>query len=274
MAEAVILKRLTLKNPFIASSGTCGYADVDFIPLDKFGAVVTKTITIKPRAGNKPPRLVETPAGLLNSIGLQNMGLKAFKTFLAKFEKPTTLIVSVGGESPEEFATILRELSTYDLIDAFELNLSCPNVKTGGEVVGKDYAAVSNILEASLNSSKKPLLVKLSPFTEQLEEVLDHWESKVEAFVLFNTFPAMDIDTQSGKPILGAISGGLSGPAIYPIVLNSVYKYSKAHTLVASGGIVSANIAKKFLLAGAKALEVGTGNLWNPLFIETLIKEV
>jgi len=274
MAGAVSLKKLTLKNPFIASSGTCGYADADLIPLDKFGAAVTKTITLLPRQGNRPPRLVETPAGLVNSIGLQNMGLEAFKQFLTDFKKPTTLIVSVGGESPEDFATIVEELNTYDLIDAFELNLSCPNVKMGGEVVGKDYVTVSNILEASLKSTTKPLLVKLSPFTEQLDKILQHWESKVEAFVLFNTFPAMDIDPRSGKPVLGAVSGGLSGPAIYPIVLNSIYKYSKAHTLVASGGIATTDIAKKFIMAGARALEIGTGNLWNPAFIEMLLKEV
>lgn len=267
------IKRLTLKNPFIASSGTAGYGDIAEIPLDLFGAVVTKTITPLPREGNPPPRLAETPAGLLNSIGLQNMGLEAFYNFLKTFVKPTTLIVSVGGESPQEFETVIRVLNELDTIDAFELNLSCPNLKAGGEVVGKDFDTVSAIVETALAQTNKPLMLKLSPFTEDLPDILNRWESHLEAFVLFNTFPAMDIDLRTGEPDLGAVSGGLSGPAIYPIVLNAIYKY-RQHTLIASGGIVSPSIAQKFLLAGAKALEIGTGNLWNPQLIYQLIREV
>lgn len=272
MEKLVRIKRLTLKNPFIASSGTCGYANVEEIPLHLFGAAVTKTITFTPREGNRSPRLAETPAGLINSIGLQNMGLSAFKTFLQDFVKPTTLLVSVGGETPEEFSSILHELSKYDIIDGFELNLSCPNLRLGGEVVGKDYISVSTILDACVKATNKPILVKLSPFTEELGKILDYWEPLLEGFVLFNTFPAMEIDLKSGQPLLGAVSGGLSGPAIYPIVLNSVYKH-KDHTIIASGGIASPQIAQKFILAGAKALEVGTANLWNPEFIKSLVSE-
>lgn len=273
MANAVTIKKLSLKNPFIASSGTCNYADAKAIPLEQFGAAVTKTITPLPRQGNPPPRLVESPAGLINSIGLQNMGLEAFTEFLQNFNKRTKLIVSVGGECAQDFGHVLSYLSSFDIIDAFELNLSCPNLKQGGDVVGADFQSVSLILDIAVRSTTKPILIKLSPFTEELSKIMDYWEPRVEAFVLFNTFPAMDIDLHTGEPILGAVSGGLSGPAVYPIVLNSVYKY-RQHTIIASGGIASANIAQKFLYAGARALEIGTADLWNPNFIDELIKGV
>ncbi len=269
MELKVKIGRLSLSNPFIAASGTCGYGDEDFLPLKEYGAFVSKTITPHPRQGNKPPRIVETPAGVINSIGLQNIGLEAFKERLCNFKKVTTFICSIGGEEETDYPEMVGELKKYDIIDAFELNLSCPNVKESNKVIGTDALTVIDLTEEVLKVTKKSLFIKLSPFTEGLDDILKHLDGKVDGFVLFNTFPAMVIDTVSRKPVLGNISGGLSGPTIYPIVLNSIYKHRK-YCVIASGGIVNTDIALQFLLAGARALEIGTGHLWNPNLIYIL----
>lgn len=263
--------RLSLNNPFIAASGTCGYGDENYLPLKEYGAFVSKTVTPKPREGNKPPRVVETPAGIINSIGLQNIGLEAFKEKLPKFKKPTTFICSIGGEQEGDYLEMVFQLNNYGIIDAFELNLSCPNVFEGGKVIGSDALTVVYLVEEVLKITHKPLFVKLSPFTNGLEEILISLDKRVDGFVLFNTFPAMVIDKLTGKPVLGNFFGGLSGPAIYPIVLQKVYQH-KNFELIASGGIVNFDIALQFLFAGAKALQIGTGHLWNPNLIFELKK--
>ncbi len=263
--------RLVLKNPIILASGTCGYGDGyrDFFPAGQMGAVVTKGISLKPRAGNAPPRIWETAGGMLNSIGLENVGVDKFiseKLPLLRKQK-ARVVVNIFGERREDYAKLAERLGKEDGINALELNLSCPNVKKGGLEFGRDGRSVKQIVWAVKSRSGLPVWVKLSASRSDPAE-LARWaeEAGAEAVVISNTLRGMAIELEKKRPALGGITGGLSGPAIKPVALAAVYEAARAVRIpvIGCGGICSGRDALEFLLAGARAVELGTAVMANP----------
>lgn len=267
---------LRLKNPVLTASGTCGYADElgDFFDVSGLGGFITKSITLQPRAGNPTPRIVETDSGMLNAIGLANIGLERFiaeKLPIIR-ELSTAVFVNVAGKSIEEYVAVIGKLAQEDGIAGFELNISCPNVKEGGITFGTDPGQVAKITKAAKDvAAGKPLVVKLTPavtdITVTAQAAVD---GGADALSLINTFTAMAIDIETQKPILANRTGGLSGPAIKPI---AVYLVNKVYNEVAKpagvpimglGGIRNASDAIEFILAGATAVAVGTASFAQP----------
>jgi len=272
---------LVLKNPIILASGTCGYGEAyqEFYPAQKLGAVVTKGISLKPRAGNPPPRIYETYAGLLNSIGLENIGVEKFiSEKIPKLKKlNASVIVNIFGESEEEYVELAKILSAREGISALELNLSCPNVKKGGLEFGRDPELVESITRQVKASCALPIWVKLSASRSDPVELANSAEKAgADAIVVSNTLKAMAIELEKKKPGLGAITGGLSGPGIKPVALASVYEVVRAVKIpvVGCGGIFSGRDALEFLLVGASAVEIGTACLVNPNSPMEIIKEL
>lgn len=267
---------ISLANPVFLASGTSGYADElnEFMDLGQAGALITKSITLHPRAGNPTPRVVETEAGMLNAIGLANLGLEAFireKIPLLQ-SLQTSVWVNVAGQTIEEYLAVIERLAPLDAIDGFELNISCPNVKQGGITFGTDPCLVEQITrQAKKVSGRKPLMVKLSPaVTDITVTARAAIEGGADALSLVNTFTAMVIDIETRKPVLANKTGGLSGPAIKPI---AVYLVHRVYTEVAGpagipllglGGIRTASDAIEFFLAGATAVAVGTATFIQP----------
>ena len=262
---------LKLKNPVLSASGTFGYGleFAPFIDLSQLGGIVVKGLYFSPRQGNPPPRLAETPSGLLNAIGLQGIGVKKFSEEilpqLRKYE--TSIIVNVCGETNEEYASVVDFLNDKEGISAFELNISCPNVEKAGRCPALDpeetYAVVSMVKEAS----RLPLITKLSPNAGNIEEVaLSAQEAGSDGISLVNTFLAMAVDVETRKPKLENVFGGLSGPAIKPIALRMVYQVASRLDIpvIGIGGIVSSQDVLEFMIVGARAVEVGTANLIDP----------
>lgn len=272
---------LVLKNPLILASGTCGYGDAyeDFFPLEKMGAVVTKGISLKPRAGNPPPRLWETESGLLNSIGLENVGWEKFvkeKLPLLRRQK-ACVAVNLFGELEEEYVELAYLSGKEKGISALELNLSCPNVKKGGLEFGRDAQAVKGIVSAVKAGVRIPIWVKLSASRSDPAELAKAAEDAgADAVVISNTLRGMAIDLEKKKPALGGITGGLSGPTIKPVALAAVYEAVKAVKIpvIACGGVSSGKDALEFLLVGARAVEVGTAAMVNPLAPLEMLKEI
>ncbi len=263
---------IKIKNPVMTASGTFGYG-VEFaelIDLNKLGAIVTKTITLEPRWGNEQPRLYELPYGLINTIGLQNVGLKMFVSDkLPALQKITStpVIVSMGGNSIEEFIKIVEVLNRLN-IAGIELNISCPNVKT--ELISQNPKKTFSVVKAIRKKTKLPLIVKLSPNVTDITEIAQSAEKAgSDGLALINTFPAMSFIGSAKKQILG----GLSGPCIKPIALRMVYVVSQAVKIpiLGMGGIMNSEDAKDFLRAGAKAIAVGTGNFVDPKIIMNII---
>jgi len=262
----VKLGRLTLKNPVTVASGTFGFAEEfkDFFDLNLLGAVITKTITLEPRLGNPPPRLVETASGLMNSIGLQNPGLEGLlekkMPFLSRLECP--VIISIAGRTCKEYVPLAARLSEQEGISALELNLSCPNVKEGGRVFSCDPRLTTEVVSTVRRSTPLPIIVKLCPMvTDMIPIAKAAADSGADALAISNTFPATSIDIETRRPRLGAGSGGLSGPAIKPIVLNLVSQVHQALPevpIIAMGGITSPEDALEYIIAGASAVAVGT----------------
>jgi len=268
----VTLGPLRLRNPIVAASGTFGYGDEFAARLDLagLGGVVTKTVTLEPRAGNPPHRIVETPAGMLNSIGLENVGLAAFRTrkLPRLAELPCAVIASLGGETPDELARLVSALEEEEGHAGYEINFSCPNVKAGGA----RYWANAKLLEetcARLRAlTRRSLWAKLSPNVTDPSEMARAAEAGgADAVSVVNTFvgTAVDLATRSFK--LGRASGGLSGPAIKPMALAQVYEVSGAVRIpvVGMGGIASVDDALEFLLVGASAVQVGTAHFLTPV---------
>ncbi|HOT71968.1 MAG TPA: dihydroorotate dehydrogenase [Anaerohalosphaeraceae bacterium] len=267
---------LTLSNPVFLASGTSGYADElgEFMNLDTIGGLITKSITLLPRPGNSTPRIVETDAGMLNAIGLANIGVEVFiqekVPILESLQ--TTVFVNVAGQSISEYLAVIDRLAPLKAIDGFELNISCPNVKEGGITFGTDPAQVEQITrQAKKSSGSKPLMVKLTPsVTDIAVTARAAIEGGADALSLVNTFTAMVIDIESRKPVLANRTGGLSGPAIKPIAVYLVHKvYTEAARpagipLLGMGGIRTASDAVEFLLAGASAVAVGTATFVQP----------
>src|SRR3954451_24405953 len=270
---------ITFKNPVIAAAGTFGYGIEfeDIVTLEKLGGFVTKGLSREPMVGNPPPRLFETAAGMLNSIGLQNIGARAFieeKLPRLAQKKNVIVIANVFGYSREDYVETIRILNEAEGIAAYELNVSCPNTHEGGMVFGTDRTLLEELVASCKSAAIRPLIVKLSPNVTSIAAMAKSAENAgADAVSLVNTFVGMAIDTKTRKPRISNITAGLSGPAIKPIALRMVYE--AAHTVeipvIGMGGITTAEDVIEFMLAGAAAVEVGTANFWDPCACEKLV---
>ncbi len=265
----VNLAGIEMRNPVMVASGTFGYGEEykELVDVRNLGAIVLKTVTLEPRQGNPPPRLVETPAGLLNAIGLHNMGVEALiKEKLSELrDVGTPIILSIGGETEEEFVELIEFLTDVEGISGIEINLSCPNI--GKRIFAQDPAVTGKLLENIRKNCCLPLIAKLSPQVTDITEIARVCEEKgADAISLINSFPGMAIDIDVRKPVLGNVTGGLTGPAVKPLALKMVWDVCRAVKIpvVGMGGIMSASDAIEFLLAGAKAIAVGTAVFSNP----------
>jgi len=280
--------KLKLKNPVLVASGTFGYAQEfsDFIDLRELGAIVTKTITLNPRQGNPAPRTCETPAGMLNSIGLENPGLEVFISeklpFLVKTGVP--VIVSIASESgPQDFIILARQLDKIKSVAAIELNISCPNIKSHiayrishiAKLIAQDPKSTYEIVKSVRKVTHKTLITKLSPNVTDIVEIAQAAESAgSDAVSLINTLTGMSIDVENHRPKIAAITGGLSGPGIRPVAVRMVWEaYQKVNIpIIGMGGIMDTSSALEFFLAGATAISVGTANFINPRATIEIIK--
>jgi len=278
---AVDLGFLKLKNPVIAASGTFGYG-LEFEPyidLEKLGGFVVKGLYDKPREGNPPPRLAETASGLINAIGLQGIGVEAFaKKVLPKLRGfKTAVIVNVCGADDDEYAAVIEYLDGQDGIAAYELNISCPNVKKDGLCPALSPQATFDLVKRLKATSRRPLITKLSPnVTSVVEIARAAEEAGTDAVALVNTFLAMAIDLETRRPKLGNVFGGLSGPAIKPIALRMVHQAASRLRVpvIGMGGIMTGADALEFMVAGAAAVEVGTANFADPDAAVRIVGEI
>ena len=271
---------IEMKNPVTVASGTFGYGReyADFFDLGKLGAVITKGTSLKPRSGNKPPRVCETASGMLNSIGLQNPGVEYFANndlpYLKKFD--TKIIVNACGSSVEEYVELCKILDKLN-IDAVELNLSCPNVKEGCMAFGNTYEGVKKVTSEVRKVLSKPLIVKLTPNVTDIASIAKGVEDGGgDAVSLINTLLGMKIDIDKRRPVLANNTGGLSGPAIKPIAVRMVYQVSKAVNIpiMGLGGIMTGEDAIEFMLAGASTISIGSGNFYDPETSINVIKGI
>ena len=267
----VNLGKLVLDNPVIAASGTFGYGleYLDFLDLNELGGFSTKGISLKPKAGNPVPRVTETASGMLNSIGLENIGLEEFlSTKLPQLKTyKTKIIVNFFGDTVSEYVEMASVLSKEDRIDALEMNVSCPNEDKGGLQFSSDPIILKQLVDAVRKASEKFLIVKLSPNVTDITVLARAAEEGgADALSVCNTFVGMKVDTKSGKPYLANRTGGLSGPAIKPIALNMVYETARTVQIpvFGIGGISTCDDALEFLMAGAKAIQIGTANYIDP----------
>ncbi|MDJ0762427.1 MAG: dihydroorotate dehydrogenase [Myxococcota bacterium] len=278
---SVTLGPLTLNNPIIAASGTFGYGIEyqEVLDISALGAISVKGISLTPRLGNPPPRICETPSGMLNAIGLANVGYDAFVTdILPRLRAANaTVIANTYGTSQEEFGELARKLDCARGIAAIEVNISCPNVKEGGIHFGFQPTSAAQITKAVRDATALPVIVKLSPESSNLIGVAQAVEAAgADAISLINTIRGMSIDVATRKPRLGSITGGLSGPAIRPIAVRMVYEVSRAVTvpIIGIGGITCLRDVLEFFLAGASAVQVGTANLTNPQAAVSIIQDL
>jgi dihydroorotate dehydrogenase (NAD+) catalytic subunit len=262
---------IPLKNPVLAASGTYAYG-IEFkemLDLAALGGIVVKGLSREPMEGNPPPRIHETEAGMINSIGLQNIGVRAFvrdKLPLLR-EAGATVIANIFGYAVEDYVEVTRILEEAEGVAAYELNVSCPNTKHGGIYFSSDPALLGEVAGAVRAAAKRPLIVKLSPNVARIEPLARAAaEAGADAISLVNTFVALAVDARTRRPRIGAGFGGLSGPAIKPIALRMVYEAAQAVKIpvIGMGGIASGTDAAEFLMAGASAVEVGTANFWDP----------
>ena len=276
----VSLAGIELANPVIAASGTFGYG-IEFeeiVSLERLGGFVTKGISLEPMAGHAPPRIIQTAAGMMNAIGLQNVGVKEYlekKLPPMKRYPQCNVIVNVFGYTVPEYVGVIAQLNQAEGIAAYELNVSCPNVHAGGMTFGADPSSLEYLVGQAKALATRPLIVKLSPNVTsiaQMAKVAAH--AGADALSLVNTFLAMSIDVEERKPRLTNVTGGLSGPAIKPIALRMVYEAAKAVSIpiLGMGGIVTAEDAVEFLLAGATAVQVGTASYADPRATERLAR--
>jgi dihydroorotate dehydrogenase (NAD+) catalytic subunit len=279
---SVNLAGIPLKNPVIAASGTFGYGVEfeDVVHLDKLGGFVVKGISREPMAGNPPPRLYETPAGMLNAIGLQNIGARAFlDEKLPKLREIKNIVAfaNVFGYTREDYEHTIEILNEGEGIAGFELNVSCPNTAHGGIQFGSDPRSLDEVVRTARRISKRPLIVKLSPNVTSIAQMAHvAQEAGADAVSLVNTFVAMAIDAETRKPRIANVTAGLSGPAIKPIALRMVYDAAKAVKIpiIGMGGISAAVDIVEFMLAGATAVQIGTASYWDPRATETIVDEL
>jgi len=265
----------------MTASGTFGYGSefADYMDLESIGAIITKGLSLRPKAGNPTPRIVETPAGMLNAIGLQNVGIEAFirekVPFLRKVNTP--VIVNLYGNSLEEYGELAERLDKIREVAGLEVNISCPNVKQGGIVFGTDPKAAYDVVKLVRESTIKPVIVKLSPnVTDIVEMAHASVEAGADAISLINTLTGMAIDLQKRRSVLANVTGGLSGPAIKPVALRMVWQVAKAVNVpvIGIGGITSATDALEFLVAGATAVQVGTASFLDPRATQTIACDI
>lgn len=268
---SVKIAGISLRNPVMTASGTFGYGEEfsEYVELEKLGAIVTKGLSLKPKAGNPTPRIVETPGGMLNAIGLQNVGIDVFiekkLPFLRKVNTP--VIVNFFGNTLDEYVEMAARLNEIEEIAGLEMNISCPNVKQGGIVFGTDPLCAAEVVAACRKVTSKTLIVKLSPNVTDITLMAKACaDAGADALSLINTLTGMAIDLQRRKPVLANITGGFSGPAIKPVALRMVWQVSRSVKLpiIGIGGIMNATDALEFILAGATAVQVGTASFINP----------
>ena len=274
----VTIAGVPFKNPVTVASGTFGFGRefAQFYDLSRLGGIMVKGLTPAPREGNKPPRIAETPLGMLNSVGLQNPGVAAFirdeLPYLRQFD--TNIIANITGATPQEYADMTHALSQAG-VDMIEINVSCPNVKEGGALFGASASGISSVVSACKKAATVPLIVKLSPnVTDIVEMAKAARDAGADCLSLINTLLGMRIDTVTRRPILGNNMGGLSGPAVKPVAVRMIYQVACAVDLpiIGMGGIMTADDAMEFLLAGATAVSVGTANLVDPMAAVTVLE--
>lgn len=275
---SVVIGGLHLKNPVMTASGTFGYGKEfdSFVNLHTLGAIVVKGLSLKPSAGNPPERIVETAGGLLNSIGLENVGWEAFVRdklpFLCRLKTPT--IVNIYGQETADYAELAARINNEHGIAAIEVNISCPNVKKGGVAFGADPRLAFEVIQAVKKESQCPVIAKLSPNVTDITVIARSVEDAgADAISLINTITGMAVDIETQRPRLANIIGGLSGPAIKPIALRMVWQVVRTVKVpvIGIGGIMNAKDALEFLIVGATAIQVGTANLINPSATQEII---
>ncbi len=271
---------IQFKNPIIAASGTFGFGREynNFYDVGKLGGISSKGLTLEPRQGNEPVRIAETPSGMLNSVGLQNPGVEAFIQNELPFMRQTgaVVIANAAGSSEADYVRIVEILSESD-VDMIELNISCPNVKKGGMAFGVEPEGVDHIVRAVRKVCKKPLIVKLTPNVSDItKNALAAENAGADAVSLINTVNAMAVDFKTRKPVLHAVTGGLSGPAVKPIALRMVYQCYRAVKIpiIGMGGIMTGEDVGEFMLCGATAVQVGTANIFDPYAAITVVNEL
>src|SRR5437867_7973300 len=279
---SVTVAGIQLKNPVIAASGTFGYGVEfeDVVHLDKLGGFVVKGLSREPMAGHPPPRLYETAAGMLNAIGLQNIGARAFvKEKLPALRRKRNIVIfaNVFGYTREDYESTIQILNEGEGISAYELNVSCPNTAEGGIQFGSDPRQLDEVVSTAKRATQRPLIVKLSPNVTSIAQMarVAH-DAGADAVSLVNTFVAMAIDTETRKPRISNVTAGLSGPAIKPIALRMVYDAAHAVKIpvIGMGGISTATDVVEFMLAGATAVQIGTASYWDPCATEKIVDEL
>ena len=269
---SITLAGLNLKNPVLLASGTARYGEEisEYLDLSGVGGIMVKGIALRPTPGNPPPRICETPAGMLNAIGLPNIGVDRFIAEKLPFLKQwdTQVIVNIFGSTVEDYAEVARRFNDAEGVHALEVNISCPNIKEGGICFGTEVKATREVVSAVRQATRLPLIVKLSPNVTDITVIArTSEEAGADALSLVNTFLGMAIDTKSWRPKLANITGGLSGPAIRPLAVRMVWQAASSGVripIIGMGGIMTAEDAVEFFLAGASAVAVGTANFLNP----------
>jgi len=278
---SVEIAGIKLRNPVMPASGTFGYGEeyTPFIDMEKIGAIVTKGLSLKPKAGNPTPRIAETVSGMLNAIGLQNVGIDAFIQHKMPFLRTvnTPVIANFFGNTLEEYGEVAKRLNDIPEIAAGELNISCPNVKQGGIVFGTDPKAASEVVALVRKNLQKPLIVKLTPNVTDITVVARAVEEAgADAIACINTITGMSVDVNTRKPRIANMTGGLSGPAIRPVAVRMVHQVVQTVSVpvIGIGGIVKAMDALEFLIVGAKAVQVGTANFVDPTAMISIIEGI
>lgn len=268
---SVQLGDLRLANPVLTASGTFGYGHEyqDFIDLDELGGIIVKGTTLEPREGNPGPRMAETPSGMLNAVGLQNMGVEHFASHIypTLTDLHTEVIVNVSGKTPADYAATAERLAGLDKIHAIELNISCPNVKQGGMAFGTTAEGAAEVVGAVRRAWPRHLIVKLSPNVTSIVDIAKAAEGAgADSLSLINTLLGMAVDVERRRPVLSTVTGGLSGPAVRPVAVRMVWQVAKAVGIpvIGLGGITCGRDALEFIMAGATAVEIGTANFIDP----------
>ena len=278
---SVALAGIRMRNPVMTASGTFGYGAefADYMELESIGAMITKGLSLKPKAGNNTPRIVETPGGMLNAIGLQNVGIDAFIEQKLPYLKnvDTPVIVNLYGNTLEEYGEVASRLDGLPGVAGVEVNISCPNVKQGGIVFGTDPCAAKEVVCLVKRNTSKPIIVKLSPnVTDVVTMAKACADAGADALSLINTLTGMAIDLDRRRPVLANVTGGLSGPAIKPVALRMVWQVARSVKLpiIGIGGIMNGRDALEFMLAGATAVQVGTASFLDPGAAQRIAKEM
>ncbi len=271
MNESFSIRNVPFRNRVLVASGTFGYGDevTELVDLDELGGILTKSLSLKPRDGNPPPRITETASGMLNSIGLANIGVHKFiAEKLPKLESYScAVIANIAASSVEEYCSVLELLDSYKRVDGFEINVSCPNVREGGLSFGTDLGKVALITKELRRRTQKPLIIKLTPNVTHISEFARAAEAEgADAVSVINTLIGMAVNIYTRKPRISTTTGGLSGPAIKPVALAKVYEVHKSVKIpiIGVGGISTWEDAVEFFLVGASAIQVGTANFINP----------